>query len=303
MKNYIIIFTYKYYSITLFILLLFIQLSAFAQEDSTKSKSTPIYSLADTKTKGTPTIHLQPTRFLVYQSFANSSNAKVQKEFSDATSRSRDQVTQSNVIPIGILNADVEIFDGKEKKKDFVLMACPIQKDIFQANVQFQLSSKLLQTNLDNQIENIEISFDNGDNWKSYKYEEQLISHQFGRIGEQEIGFRISSKKGTYVTFATVDIKQLIRPSFVETKRVSAPVVKGGRLAGNVNGAEYRIHMGCDGLFDKPVIIAEGFDIGQDVNLDDMTAKYFNALQLYRQNGYDLVLVNYDCHLNINPIF
>ena len=231
---------------------------------------------------------------MVYQSLANSSNAKPQKEFSDAISRSRDQVTQSNIIHIGILNADIETSDGKEKKKDFILMASPIQKDIFQANVQFQLSPKLLQTNLDNQIESIEISFDNGDNWKLYKYEEQLISYQFKRTGEQEIGFRINSKKGSYVTFSTVDVKQLIRPSFVEPKRVSAPSVKAGRVAAGVNGAEYRIHVGCDGIFDKPIIIAEGFDVGQNVNLDDMTAKYFNALQLYRNNGYDLVLVNYD---------
>jgi hypothetical protein len=278
-----------------FILLLFLQFSASAQKDSTKSKNTPIYSLTDTKTKGTATIRLRPTRFLFYQSIASSSNAKTLQEFSDATSRSRDQITQSNVIPIGILNADVEISaDGKEKKKDFILMASPIQKDIFQANVQFQLSPKLLQTNLDNQIESIEISFDNGDNWKSYKYEEQLISYQFSRIGEQDIGFRINSKKGTFVTFATVDVKQLTRPSFVETKRVSAPAVKGGRIAGNVNGAEYRIHMGCDGIFDKPIIIAEGFDAGQNVNLDDLTARYFGPLELYRNNGYDLVLVNYD---------
>ncbi len=278
-----------------FILLLLLQFSAFAQKDSTKSKNTPIYSLADKKTKGTPTIRLRPTRFLVYQSLASSSNAKAQKEFSDAIDRSRDQVTQSNVIPIGILNADVEITaDGKEKKKDFVLMASPIQKDIFQANVQFQLSPKLLQTNLDNQIESIEISFDGGDNWKSYKYEEQLINYQFSKIGEQDIGFRINSKKGTFVTFTTVDVKQLARPSFVEPKRVSAPAVKGGRVAGNVNGAEYRIHMGCDGLFDKPIIIAEGFDAGQNINLDDLTARYFEPLELYRNNGYDLVLVNYD---------
>lgn len=172
MKKTIFTPPHKYYATMTFILLLLLQFSIFAQRDSTKSKSTPIYSLTDTKTKGTPTIRLRPTRFLVYKSLANSSNAIAQKEFSDATSRSRDQVTQSNIIPIGILNADVEISNGKEKKKDFVLMASPIQKDIFQANVQFQLSPKLLQTNLDNQIESIEISFDNGDNWKSYKYEE-----------------------------------------------------------------------------------------------------------------------------------
>jgi hypothetical protein len=272
-----------------FILLLLFQFSAFTQKD--------IYSLTDEKTKGTPTVRLRPSRFLVYQSHTISSRTtNIPKEFSDGMARNRDQVTQSNIIPIGILNADIETpnTDKKEKKKDFVLMASPIQKDIFQANIQFQISPKLLKTNLDNKIESIEISFDNGDNWKLYKYEEQLINYQFKETGEQEIGFKINSKKGTFITFATVDVKQLIRPSFVETNRVSAPAIKGGRVAGNVNGAEYRIHLGCDGLFDKPIIIAEGYDVNQDINLDDLTAKYFNALQLYRNNGYDLVLVNYD---------
>ena len=270
-----------------FILLLLLQFSAFAQKD--------IYSLTDQKTKGTPTIRLRPTRFLVYQALASSSKATAQREFSEAISRTRNQVTQANIIPIGILNADIEAPNDKEKKKDFILMASPVQKDIFQANVQFQISPKLLQTNLSNQIESIEISFDNGDNWKTYKYEEQLISYQFKNTGEQEIGFRINSKKGTYVTFATIDVKQLIRPSFAEPKRVSASSVRGvGETAAIVNGAEYRIHLGCDGIFDKPIIIAEGFDVSQNVNLDDLTASYFEPLRLYRNNGYDLVLVNYD---------
>ncbi len=268
------------------ILLLLLQFNAFTQKS--------IYSLTDEKTKGTPTIRLRPTRFLVYQSIASSSKANAQKEFSEAISRNRNQVTQADIIPIGILNADIETPDEKDKKKDFVLMASPIQKDIFQANVQFQISPKLLQTNLDNQIESIEISFDNGNSWKSYKYEEQLIRHQFRSIGEQEIGFKINSKKGTYVTFATVDVKQLVRRASTEPKRVSAPAVKGGRIAANVNGAEYRIILGCDGIFNKPIIIAEGFDAAQNANLDDLEAKYFEPLTLYRNNGYDLVLVNYD---------
>ena len=132
-----------------FILLLLLQFNAFAQKD--------IYSLTDEKTKGTPTVRLNPDLFLYYKSLTNASNVKTQQEFSDATSRNRDQVTQANIIPIGILNAEIDIPD--EKKKDFVLMASPIQKDIFQAKVQFQLSPKLLHTNLDNQIESIEISF------------------------------------------------------------------------------------------------------------------------------------------------
>ena len=61
--------------------------------------------------------------------------------------------------------------------------------------------------------------------------EEQLINHRLTSIGEQTIGIKVNSKKGSYITFATVDIKQLVRPTSVETKRVSALTVKGGGVA------------------------------------------------------------------------
>jgi hypothetical protein len=50
--------------------------------------------------------------------------------------------------------------------------------------------------------------------------------------------------------------------------------------------------MGCDGILDKPIIIAEGFDPGNDVGLDNLDADYRNDLQIFTRNGYDLVFVN-----------
>jgi hypothetical protein len=284
---------HKYYA-TLLIILLF-SLKSFSQKDSTS-----IYSLTDKSTKGTPTTRLRLSRFLVYQSLATSSNASVQKDFTDVISRTTNEVTSANIIPIGILNADISLPDDKTKRKDFILMASPLQQDVFQANIQFQISPKLLQSNLDNQIESIDLSFDEGTNWKTYKYEEQLIDYRFEKSGEQTIGIRINSKKGSYISFVIMDVKQLVRPTVVATQRVSAPAVKGGRITANVNGAEYRIIMGCDGILDKPIIIAEGFDANEDVNLDVLTAKYNGTLgtngplQGFKNNGYDLVLVNYD---------
>ena len=295
MKNSIFISKKYYATVSIILLILVGNFNAISQQDSTKVfKKVPIYSLTDKKSSGTPTVRLRPTTFLVYQSLTSSSNVSLQKDFTDVLKRDRDQITQANVIPIGILNAEISLPEDKEKKKDFILMASPLEKDIFQADIQFQINPNLSQSNLDNQINSIELSFDEGLNWKSYKYEAQLINYRFTKIGEQTIGFKLNSKKGTYITFSTVDVKQLQRPSVSETKKVSANNIKGGRIAVGVSGGEYRILMGCDGILDKPIIIAEGFDANQSVNLDDLTVKYNTTLAGYRNNGFDLVFVNYD---------
>lgn len=70
--------------------------------------------------------------------------------------------------------------------------------------------------------------------------------------------------------------------------------VRGGRVADNVVEAEYAIFTGCDNIFDKPIIIAESFDEGQNVNIDVLVAKYYPYLYAFRNNGYDLVSVNYN---------
>lgn len=61
-------------------------------------------------------------------------------------------------------------------------------------------------------------------------------------------------------------VNQLVRPipysdkNIVTAKKVIQETAKGGRISDNVVGAEYTIFTGCDNLFDKPIIIAEGFD-------------------------------------------
>lgn len=295
MENSIFTLPYKYCAtISIILLILIGNSNLFSQQDSTKVfKKVPIYSLTDKNASGTPTVRIQPSVFLIYQSLASSTKASLQQDFTNVLARNRDQITQSSVIPVGIINAEIGSADTKEKN-DFVLMASPVEKDIFQADVQFQLDPNLSQSNVDNPISSVDISFDEGLNWKSYKFEAQLINYRFTKIGEQTIGFRLNSKKGSYITFTMVDVKQLLRPIAVETKRVSANNVKGGRVAAGVSGGEYRILMGCDGILDKPIIIAEGFDANQSVNLDDLTVKYNTTLAGYRNNGFDLVLVNYD---------
>ncbi|WP_028524437.1 PA14 domain-containing protein [Runella limosa] len=234
------------------------------------------------------------------------------KEITDIQTRSRDQITSSNVIPIGILNADATFLtqaqvndnikaknqgkkaDEKAYENIEMIAAGLLQGEVFQADVQFQISPKLVQTNIKNPIEGLEIDFQDGKGWQRYEYTERLIPHRFTTTGTVAIALKLITKRGIYITYCPLQIKALERPTFFATGKIAAPKVKNGRLAENVAGAEYAILTGCDGVLDRPIIIAEGFDVGQDINMSDIYTKYYPFLYTFRNNGYDLVFVNYD---------
>ncbi|MEA5426844.1 BACON domain-containing protein [Arcicella lustrica] len=189
--------------------------------------------------------------------------------------------------------------DSKDYENVEIITAGLLQGEIFQGNVNFQISPDLLQSNISNQIKQIEIDFQDGKGYRVFDFKEQLIPYQFTTIGDVAIAIKLVTKRGTFLTYNILTIHQLERPQpYMSKKTVNAikvvqESVKNGRVEQNVVGGEYQIYTGCDGVFDKPIIIAEGFDIGQDVNISDMVAKYYPYLYAFRNHGYDLVFVNY----------
>ena len=226
--------------------------------------------------------------------------------------RSRDETTRSNIVPIGILNSEAILLSPEQVEQNVrsksegkavaaseyegieLIAAGLLQGEIFQSNVFFQISTEYIQSNISNPIEQLEIDFQDGKGWQTYKFSDQLISHQFTSVGEVAIGIKLVTKRGTFITYNTLQIKMLKRPAVSFRASVEAEAVKNGRVAAGVTGGEYVVFNGCDGVLDKPIIIAEGIDIGQDVNIDDLLAKYYDWLYVFRNHGYDLVFVNYN---------
>lgn len=239
------------------------------------------------------------------------------KAIANIQNLSRDQITSSNVIPIGIINADALILteaqvndnikaksqnikaDGKNYENVELITAGLLQGEIFQGNVSFRISPDLIQSNINNKIDHLEIDFQDGKGYKTFEMKEQLIPYQFKTIGEVSIAIKLVTKRATYLTYNILKVTQLERPipysdkNVVTATKVIQESIKNGRITDNVVGGEYAIYTGCDNVFDKPIIIAEGFDVGQDVNIDVMVAKYYPYLYAFRNNGYDLVFVNY----------
>lgn len=270
---------------------------------------------------GSPIFTLTPRHFEMLTSIvaeADLGNNPKKKEILSYQNLKHEDVTKSNIVPIGIINSEAVFLsemqleenmksksqNKKADNKDYeyfdIIVAGLLQGEVFQSDIQFRISPELMQSNSKNEIKGIEIDFQDGRGFISHKWKEQLIPYKFKTTGKVTIAIKLITKKGNFITYNILDIKQLERPkpfgnkNIVNTNKVIFDSIKGAKINDVVTGGEYSIFTGCDGVFDKPIIIAEGFDVGQDVGIDDMVAKYFHYLYTFRNNGYDLVFVNYN---------
>ncbi|PWJ59669.1 hypothetical protein CLV98_102503 [Dyadobacter jejuensis] len=111
--------------------------------------------------------------------------------------RSRKEVTANNVIPVGIINMDAVLLSEAQveenikvkregKKADAskyenieFIAAGPLQDEVFQGDVQFQLNRELLYGNNKNEIKSVSIDFLDGKGWRKYSLKDELIRHRF----------------------------------------------------------------------------------------------------------------------------
>ncbi len=233
----------------------------------------------------------------------------------------RATLTASNTISLGILDFDGvllteaqltenakkkaagEKVEGNRYEHIFFFAASVLQEDLFQADVTFRLDPALHFSNNGNQIKHIDIDFQEGKGFQPMGFKEQSLPYHFSTTGEHPLMLRIFTDRGTFFCQTKVNVRQLERPkasrNFTLQAAAARPdtitplTVRGARVAETVPGGNVRILLGCDGIFDRPLIVAEGFDIGQNVSLDDLEADYYASLAPFRSAGYDLVLLDY----------
>lgn len=239
-------------------------------------------------------------------------------------SANRDVNTKTNIVPIGVFNIEGtllteqqvlenEIKKGTGEKANSesyenirFIGASVLQEDVFQSNIQFRVSPSLFFDNGLRSIKDLEINLGDGKGFRKLELRNQLIDHQFLTTGKHSIQIRLHTDLRSYTFESIINVKQLERKApFKEFSIVSKPVVTdttvyantpGARVAA-VPGANIRIVLGCDGVFNKPFIIAEGLDMGEDKSLDDLEALWAvgdnGPMQPYLKNGFDLVFVDY----------
>lgn len=237
---------------------------------------------------------------------------------------SPDSLTQSNVIEIGIIDVEATPpaeqpsanhgnFANREQNTDAssnanvrFLAASLLRDDIFQADVRFRISPLLLMTNQQHRASAIELDFGDGLGYLKFNLGEQLIAHRFGRAGKHSILMKLHTSGGIYCFRSIIEVVQMERKKpFREFKISALPIVEDtttyntprGRLVASIPGAKVRVVLGCDQVYDKPIVIVEGLDMGENVNLDRLEATWTGrstpVMEHYLAEGYDLVFVDW----------
>lgn len=238
-------------------------------------------------------------------------------ELAKVTETNAAKLTRSNVVPIGIINlegiylSDQEIKNNEASKKagqavDFnkyetvrIVSASVLQEDVYQARVSFYLNKPLNISNHADNVTSFEIDFNDGKGFKTYPILDQLIPHEFQSVGEHKINIRFQVGNAKYHFETKVNVKQMMRSPYEEFDVTAKPFLPGSSASDSIArtalvGGTIRIIKGCDQILDKPIIIAEGFDMANDVNLDAIEANYKAPLNQFLIEGYDLVLVDYN---------
>ncbi|WP_291044897.1 T9SS type A sorting domain-containing protein [Dyadobacter sp. 50-39] len=234
----------------------------------------------------------------------------------DLVETNPSKLTRNDTVPLGIMDMEAVYLTEKQLRSnedtkragrplDFtayppfrILYAAALRQEVYQAEVWFKISPKLLITNHAQPLVGMAIDFGDGKGFTSYSFQEQLIKHRFETAGKHPVKIRLISKTLHYDFETYVDVRQLERVPPTMEFHVSAPAAVSDTSLHNartqVVGANIRIVNGCDGILDKTVIIGEGFDFANDVNLDQLEAQFRFPLDQWLREGYDLVFIDYD---------
>lgn len=232
----------------------------------------------------------------------------------DLVETNPSKLTRNDTIPLGIIDMEAVYLNEKQlranedskrarKPVDFaayapfrIIYAAALRQDVYQDEVWFKISPKLIITNQAQQLVGMAIDF--GEGFTSYSFEEQLIKHRFETEGKHPVKIRLIARNHYYDFETYVDVRQLERIPPAMEFHVSAPAAVNDTSLRNARtqivGATIRIVTGCDAILDKAVIIGEGFDFANDVNLDELEAMFRERFSQWLGEGFDLVFIDYD---------
>lgn len=212
-----------------------------------------------------------------------------------------------NVIPIGILQVEGVWLEGDQveqnveaKKQRRVIEEDYEKVTIYSASV-LLTTTAIPQVNfvLDefvyfdkNQgIESIEIDFGDGQGYRIVSKGDR-ISVDYEVPGEKAIAVKMISAKGEFYNYSTIKVLGLERIVPDEVIDISVEDINGSR---GLVGGRADIIIGCDGVFDKPVIFVEGWDALNTNGLSHFTEKGLpEALRdKFEYAGYDVVYLDF----------
>jgi len=171
---------------------------------------------------------------------------------------------------------------------------------LYDNEVEFSFKPQNFYSNFSG-IYELEIDFDDGLGFKSLDIKkEQLFNVTYECVGEKSITYRLISYSDTLYSYSSIKIVALdiMIPTISGEVSVEDTTLEGAmfRLCNpNVNlaYANYKYFEGCDNILDRPVIIAEGFDVLGNYTINDLSDKWKNTIETLQLRGYDVFVLNF----------
>jgi len=206
----------------------------------------------------------------------------------------------------GELLEDLEIensIDKKVKQTPYnnvhLFGAISYTSEFFKKNIYFDLKEENYFSGFDKKESEIFIDFSDGRGVKKYNSSQGVVPVTYTSLGEKVIKvYRNANLNGVSMRIGSsfvIEIKADIngKPSNILESNIdttsSAKVLSGRTpIIRNSGGAA---HIFKGGVFDKPLIIVQGFDPTGGIDLESQRDKYENFESILLNQGYDLVYI------------
>ena len=170
-----------------------------------------------------------------------------------------------------------------------IYAASVLKQRVYSGEVNFVIPQTLY--NVDNQqIKEVSIDVADGKGFSKLKSGSSL-QVQYTSEGKKGIAVKFLTDQGEVISYSELEVVTLEVEQPDMTFNLSGPV--NGR---SLSGGEAQVFMGCDGVFDRPVIIAEGFDPNNTRRIADLQDDYdddSNVETFLNANGWDVVYLNF----------
>ena len=171
-----------------------------------------------------------------------------------------------------------------------------LQETAYSGQVTFSIDPNLYFSNSPNQIEHLEIDFDDGNGYQEFDLTHTQIPISYQSKGSKNLIFKVFTNSDTLISYSIIDIKVLeyLPPTFART--IFPNTQNNARINATISGGQYEVHLGCDNKLDKPVILVEGFDPLKVRQPGDLIEKYrdIGVWDNLSASGYDLVALKFN---------
>ncbi len=218
-----------------------------------------------------------------------------------------------NVVPVGIIQAKGEWLNSyeidenikakvkryshrKNYDKIFVFNASVLKKRVYTSKVNFEILKEAFFIQNKNQIKSISIDVSDGQGYQTISSKD-IITAKYTSIGEKTIAIKFELNDKHFISYSSINVVTLNEEEASQNFNVSSDSsgksISSGKNA--LSGGNASLFAGCDNVFDRPVIIVEGFDANNEVSILDLRAKYtFGGIeQAFRNSGHDVIYLNF----------